>query len=159
MADRITFCRICSGIIGVKNRRLLFSPAFLVNSELNEILGYQAHINDGLSSYICLACFSKLTKLTKMQAITKSIQERRNIVLQLKSKIAPYPLLEQPAVGLVPAEENTELPVLSRKVTPVKQVTKLTSTPNRVKIEQPIVYVKTLSTKVKVAEKVREITV
>ena len=59
MADRVSFCRVCSGIIHVKNRRLLFSPAFLFTSELTEILMYEVHQNDGLSKYICLTCFSK----------------------------------------------------------------------------------------------------
>ncbi|KAK6188812.1 hypothetical protein SNE40_004911 [Patella caerulea] len=93
MDDRLSFCRICSRILGVKYRRCIFSRAFLVVSELQEVLGYDPVIGDGLPSYICRVCYARLTRI---QTVTKLIatkldslkEERRNLISDLKSKIS-----------------------------------------------------------------------
>ncbi|KAK3099437.1 hypothetical protein FSP39_004353 [Pinctada imbricata] len=84
-------CRICHENLPKKYRRSIFSESFGVFSQLTQVLDIQPHSNDGLSSYVCGFCFSKLNKLSKIDydLVNKMgmlQKEKQDLVLLLRTK-------------------------------------------------------------------------
>ncbi|KAK3084067.1 hypothetical protein FSP39_007625 [Pinctada imbricata] len=84
-------CRICHENLPKKYRRSIFSESFGVFSQLTQVLDIKPHSNDGLSSYVCGFCFSKLNKLSKINydLVNKMgmlQKEKQDLVLLLRTK-------------------------------------------------------------------------
>ncbi|KAK3085817.1 hypothetical protein FSP39_009098 [Pinctada imbricata] len=84
-------CRICHENLPKKYRRSIFSESFGVFSQLTQVLDIQPHSNDGLSSYVCGFCFSKLNKWSKIDydLVNKMgmlQKEKQDLVLLLRTK-------------------------------------------------------------------------
>ena len=59
-------CRLCQCSSLGKSRRLIFPESFLVREQLVEVSGQIPSPTDGLSKYVCVRCFGKFNRLSKL---------------------------------------------------------------------------------------------